>query len=145
MSEQGSLFQQPEQELPMHDIAEMAERIAASALVNPYAEQDRRQTEIREIRDGEDLAAEQIGHTPEAVSMPPVIEAPIPIVRERGTTRPRLELPGKNGRRNPGSQPLTPVQARKGLSEDKKEDIREVNARGAAAARAALRRGTEGN
>ncbi len=65
----------------------------------------------------------------------PVTEAEQPATASQSR---RLELPGKNGRRNPGSQSLTPAEAQKGLSKEQIENQNRINKAGAAAARAAL-------
>ncbi len=60
-------------------------------------------------------------------------------------TRPkaRLELPGKNGLRNPGTQTPTRAEAQQGMTAEQIAHQNHVNKVGAAAARAALRAASE--
>jgi hypothetical protein len=118
--EQPSLFDDSQPTPPKEqNVADTASHIAANA---PRVEHPDRTSEAAQDQGWGPVTL------PEATADEPVATTP----------HKRLELPGKDGRRNPGSQALTPTEAQKGLSTEQIENQKQINKVGAAAARAAL-------
>ncbi len=126
MTEQLNLFSEPEAS-PEVEVAPRDVQDIPTPPVNSYDPNERRVRQLRGAGGGfADAVAGELTRT----------------VAQDDTQdryRPVFELPGKDGRRHPGSQPLTRRQAQRGLSPEKIDRQQAINRAGAELARQALR------